>query len=273
MSRSLTACAVLAVAGLLAWSRSSDPAPTPKAEVPLAVKLQQRVQFDGIDDNTITLGEVLDKLAEKYNLAFDLNEKAFRVDGIADVLAQRIATNPLPKMKNVRLETLLHKVLGRVEGTSGATLNVRRDAIEITTNKFQSEEVWGVTNGPRLPLVHQNFAKRLLEDALKDLAEDADFNIVLDARAAEQSKTAISARFSNTPLDTAVRLLAEMAGLRSVHIDNVLFVTTKENAEELESRLEKEKAKERMGDDQPAPLWRKGSGTIRTPADLGNLAV
>jgi hypothetical protein len=258
---------LLTAAGLLAWSQAPNPAaPAPKVEEPLAAKLQKRVQFDGIDDNKVTLGEVLDKLAEKYDLAFEVNDGTFKVDGLPDVLKSGIVGNtPLPKMKNVRLETLLRKVLARVEGTSGATFNLRRDAIEITTHKIQTEEVWGTINGPRLPLIHQTFVKRPLEDALKDLAAEVDFNIVLDTRAAEQGKTAVSARFANTPLDTAVRLLAEMADLRFVHIDNVLFVTTKENAAAIESRLEKEKVKEGVGDDPPAPLWRKGSGTIRIP--------
>ncbi len=35
------------------------------------------------------------------------------------------------------------------------------------------------------------------------------------------------------PLETAVRLLAEMAGLKPVRVGNVLFVTKKETANEL----------------------------------------
>ena len=45
----------------------------------------------------------------------------------------------------------------------------------------------------------------------------------------------------NTPLDTAVRLLAEMADLRVLHRDNVLFVTTPARATELEKMTDEEK--------------------------------
>ncbi len=37
----------------------------------------------------------------------------------------------------------------------------------------------------------------------------------------------------DVPLETAVRLLSEMAGLKPVRVGNVLFVTSKDNAAEL----------------------------------------
>jgi hypothetical protein len=43
----------------------------------------------------------------------------------------------------------------------------------------------------------------------------------------------VTATLNSVPIETAVLILADMADLRLVVLDNVLFVTTKENAEQL----------------------------------------
>src|SRR5262249_37776676 len=57
-------------------------------------------------------------------------------------------------------------------------------------------------------------------------------NVVIDCRVAESAaNTPVTATFTLVPLDTAVRFLADMADLGTVAADNVLYVTTKANAE------------------------------------------
>ncbi|HEX5271996.1 MAG TPA: hypothetical protein VFW33_15975, partial [Gemmataceae bacterium] len=58
-----------------------------------------------------------------------------------------------------------------------------------------------------------------------DLGEQAGVSVVVDARAADKAKTPVTASFLNLPLDTAVRVLADMAGLKSYLNDNVLYVS------------------------------------------------
>ena len=102
-------------------------------------------------------------------------------------------------------------------------------------------EVWGPQpQGPYLPLVHASFDRRPLEEGLRELAEQSGFNVLLDARAGEKGKLAVSGQLLNAPLDTAVRFLADMADLRAVTRDNVIYVTTPENAGNLQERLKKE---------------------------------
>ena len=48
------------------------------------------------------------------------------------------------------------------------------------------------------------------------MAEQTEYNIVLDNRAGEKGKAEVSARFVNTPLDTAVNFVADMVDLRTV---------------------------------------------------------
>src|SRR6185437_4373035 len=118
-------------------------------------------------------------------------------------------------------------------------------------------------------------SKSPLEDAVKELAEQAEFNVVFDNRAADKAKTTVSAVFRNTPLDTALRLLADMADLRAVHLDNVLYVTTKENAAALEARLDRERIPAIPLDDnnstpgESSPRKGSGPGNITIPGGAG----
>jgi type II secretory pathway component HofQ len=152
-------------------------------------------------------------------------------------------------MFDVRLDTVLRKLLSRVPTTSGATYIVRDNHIEITTGKALREEILGNSDRPLLPLVSARFNGLPLSDALRTLSEQTSFTITLDPRATEQGKTPLTTRLINVPVDTAVRLLADMAGLRSVQLDNVLYVTTPDNARTLEEEQAKRK-------DPARPEWR-----------------
>ncbi|HVS40235.1 MAG TPA: hypothetical protein VMS17_32050, partial [Gemmataceae bacterium] len=69
--------------------------------------------------------------------------------------------------------------------------------------------------------------------ALKQIAHDTATNLILDPRAEKQSQAKVSLQLEDVELETAVRLLAEMAGLKPVRVGNTLFITTKENAADL----------------------------------------
>ena len=62
---------------------------------------------------------------------------------------------------------------------------------------------------------------------------------VVDSRVEAKVVTKVSARLTNVPVDTAVRILCDMAGLSVVRIDNVFYVTSAENAQ----KVANEKAK------------------------------
>ena len=61
----------------------------------------------------------------------------------------------------------------------------------------------------------------------------------MDVRQADKAKAAVSAALKNVPVDTAVRVLADMAELKPVRMGNLLYVTSRDNAK----RLEEEEAK------------------------------
>jgi hypothetical protein len=243
----------LALAWALAAVKAEDKQPAPS----LAAKLAKTVKFGGLAaDPRMTLQDALNKLADDYDVAFDVNEAAFRAEMVEDVLGKSVAEKPIPKMANVRLETVLRKVLDRVPSVSGTTYLVRTDHIEITTAARAHGEIWpGNYGGPHLPLVHGDFQRRPLAEALKELSEGTGFNVVVDPRVGEKAQTAVSASFTNVPLDTAVGVLADIAELKPFPRDNLFYVTTPANAAKLE-----EQERQRMAVEDPHTPARVGTG-------------
>lgn len=258
--------AIAIVVAVVALGIVSRAAPTPKQSPSPARKVSQRANFPGVDDARATLNDALDILSKLYEVSFDINDKAFALDGVMEAGKTEIAVPPIPPMKNVLIERVLRKILSRLPAPTGATYCVRRDSIEITTGAFQKAEIWGSYRGPYLPLVNATLDKVPLEDAVRKLADQADFNVVVDNRAGEKAKTLVSARLLNTPLDSALRLLTDMADLQTVQIDNVLYITSKANAAALEVKLEEEKAVGKKNPETPNAGERKGSGPDSVPS-------
>jgi RNA polymerase sigma factor (sigma-70 family) len=204
-------------------------------------RLADTVQFDGYDDPRFTLQDALDHLADRYDLAFQVDEASFSKEEDLkgrSVLAEPICATPLPKMPKSSLDTVLRKILSRLPVKSGSTFIVRRDFIEITTVAKAKREAfrdWSVD----APLVNAVFDKRPLSEAVEELIASSGVNLVIDTRIEEKAKTAVTATLTNVPLDSAIRVLADMADLQPAFLDNVIYLTTKEKAE----RLQKEATK------------------------------
>jgi len=205
-------------------------APAPKLTPPPpdspALQLFKPLRFGGFPDSETQLDDALSFFTKAYDVSFEVNDRAFREEQVEDVLKKPVGE--MKAMPAVSLDRVLRKVLGRLPAQSGAVYTLRADHIEITTRRMQIDEIWGRYPGPYLPLVHADIEGRPLGEALRSLADQAGFSIVVDARAADRAKTAVSATFVNLPLDTAVRTLADMAGLKTTLNDNVLYVSAEE---------------------------------------------
>jgi RNA polymerase sigma factor (sigma-70 family) len=234
------------------------PLEVPPRALEMVARLAQPIEFNGWDaDDKMTLQEGLSFLADRYDLTFDVNEEAFRAAGVEDVLAEVIAKKPVPKMRNVRLEMILRKVLARLPAKAAATYVIRDDVIELTTEAAVRTQLGRHDRAPLLPLVYTVFDQRPLEEALREVTVRTDYTVVMDARLGDKGRVAVTAVLPNVPLDTAVRVLADMGGLRPVRLDNVFYVTTPENADRLRAEQEQE---------QPAPTE---PGKDTTPKDTG----
>jgi len=83
-----------------------------------------------------------------------------------------------------------------------------------------------------------DFKDRPLEAALEELSELTGVSIVMDARAKEKAKSAVSARFrDDVALQDAVRMLTDMAELKIVYLVTGMFITTPEHAQTMQKEL------------------------------------
>jgi hypothetical protein len=191
-------------------------------------------------DKEITLSRILDEIAKNSKwrgVQFDIDERAFKADGIDDPAGVQIVPERGIEAGVMTLSRALKKILERVPAKSGATFLVRRDVIEITTTRAAREEIWGKDHpGPYLPLVHATFNGHTLIDALQALADQADRNILLDGRVGGRAQTIVAGRFRNLPLDTAVELLARNVDLDVVQVEGGLYVTSHAEAKAVAKR-------------------------------------
>lgn len=152
--------------------------------------------------------------------------------------------------KNATLGVILGDLLSQVANATLTYVVQGNQIVIIPSSRLTPSEQGGVALRES---VHIDVDERPLAEALKELAAAAGANIVLDARLKEKAKVAVSASLQHVPLETAVRLLAEMADLKAVALDNVIYVTTRENAE----KWQKERGEKENGP-FPAP---GGSGS------------
>src|SRR5262249_52115429 len=71
--------------------------------------------------------------------------------------------------------------------------------------------------------------------AIKQLARDTATNLIIDARSAKEAKGPITLQLEDVPLETAVRLMSEMVGLKPVRVGNVMFICSKAAANDLKT--------------------------------------
>jgi hypothetical protein len=228
-------------------TRAGDSAAEAKRANEVRKKLDATIDFPGISDPDTTFGAALDFLGRAAGVTFEVNEQAFKDEMIDDVSTKPLGRE-IPKMTGVAAEKALRRILGRIPVYTGATFMVRGGVVEITTRRYASPSQWrlksiaedeGSLQSPPPPVVSVAFDSRELRDALQEIADATSVNIILDARAKEKAKAAVTTTVRDAAVDTLVQLLADMADLQAVTVDDMIYVTTKENAK----ALRKEKAR------------------------------
>jgi hypothetical protein len=231
-------------------------APAVRSAIQLGRKLADPVNFpDGMDQTP--LKDALEHVKQRADLPIILNEDAFRADlGDPDVKNRPVRLDPV---SGLSVGTVLRLLVGQVQGS----FLVRPGYVEVLPELRVRTSVWGnvepevaqlesavglggglggltVSGGrprPMLPLVHSEFDRMPLDKALAELAERTGVSVILDSRRAnEMAKAPVTAALVNVPADTAVRLVADQAGLEVVLLDNALYVTTAENAKAMRDR-------------------------------------
>jgi hypothetical protein len=190
---------------------------------------------NGLADNTAlrdALGFISGFISDRHDVTILVATQAFKAEGVDAVEDQPVK---LPKMIGVKLGTVLRLL---AEQVNGAYL-IHPDFIEVVPVDCARPESWR-GNRHLAPTITAEFSQSPLADALQQLADSSGISIIVDGRAAEKTKTRVTATLSNVPIDTAVLILADMAELRPVALNNLLYVTTKENAEDLKAWLDQQ---------------------------------
>jgi type II secretory pathway component HofQ len=209
--------------------------PAEQASAAAHEALHQVIDFHGLDDPKTTVQEALDALGKLYNVQFDVNEKAFAADNLENVQTYEFAAQrTIPPMK-APLKMVLGKILSRLPNESGAVLMIRKGFVELTTQKAVKAELGIPETRQLLPLVYKDIEDKPLPAALRALANASGFSIVLDRQAAGDRAAKVTAELHNVPVDTAVKVLADLADLGVVRLDNVLYVTSREKAARLQA--------------------------------------
>jgi RNA polymerase sigma factor (sigma-70 family) len=251
---------------------AKDAKQPPAEQVAVRTALRSKRADEVFFEQNTPLKEALAFLSEKYGVTMTINQDAFEEIGLNNVEEQHVV---LPAMKNVRLATVLNRLLPQLKGTTSytGTYLLRSDHLEVTTTYRQLIEAAGEdarasfgegldagqgippadpneNRAPgfsslvppelrrKTPIVQPDFTERPLQEVLNELSAESGVDIVLDRRAAEKARIPVSLTLSNALLDTTVTLLTDMAELEWVWIDKVMYVTTPENA-----KVQREKAK------------------------------
>lgn len=283
-ARTLAAAALVAVVGTALAQPPQPDVPAGLAPVPAALPpkvadtsdlpklLATRVavaRFDGKFKDAVKL------LADTYDLPLVIDPRLgpgdamAACDGVADDKPVK-----LPKLANVRLDTVL-KILA--EQVNGKFL-VYPDHIKIVPETFAAYEsgVLSVSADPndepllttsdllrskpliKRALVNASFKNKPLSEVIDEIAEATGANVAVSPLLPANVRQApVTVRFANTPVDAAVRTLCEMTECGAIEDANVLLVTTRERAT-ARAKEEAQKVKDR----HPAlqPVFGGGAG-------------
>lgn len=239
-----------AVTGLLVapWVAADDPpkkpAPAKDRVADLLQKLHhQTVSFDA-NPSDVPVFELLQALGKKHDITFVVREKAFRDDGVENVREAKA------NLTATRLDGFtLHQFLTVTLADLNATYLVRTNCVEVVPLNVAAKEakVPADEDGEyrlKHPLVSAVYRERPLNEAVAELADLYELNVVVAPQAGDNRSGFVSARLLNVPADEALELLAVQADLRLVRKGNAYLITSPGHADGLFSEaLDKERAK------------------------------
>ena len=252
VSAAVLAAGLLALPGGVPAQEKAAPArPQAKPQSPTTETvlnaLRQTVQFEG-DLTQTTLAELLNTLARKYDLNIVVRSDLFKAEGDGNVLDRR------PDLGVTRLDGIsLRRFLDLILNGTNATYLVRKGMVEVVPIRYAAKETGNELKATgadgdhvRLaePLVSVIYREKPLNEAVADLAEEFDLNVVVGPQAGDNRMAFVSARLMNVPADKALELIAVQADLRVVRKGAAFLVTSRDHANDLfGEELEKEKQK------------------------------
>jgi hypothetical protein len=218
--------------------------------------LKQDINLHNVPNDKLVLKDVFEfigtHLKDQNNgkeILILVDANAFREENpdtnAMQILNEEVEIPAFPKRMPVAI--LLRVALGRLS-TGNATYLVLPGTLVITTLREAS---------PARMLsrkVTTSFVARPLKDALDELSDLTGASVIIDGRVDEKVKaTPITATFRHdTSLGSALRMLADMAGLKLVVLEDGLYLTPPANAAVLEKEKKKRQSPKKGSTPPPA---------------------
>ena len=213
--RRLFAVAVLAATPALATAAAPAPAAPAKAENSLAAVRKALDEVGDMNYQARSLNDVITDLKEKSKIPVIIDNAIYQFG--LDPSQPIVNVN----LKQVKLKDGLKKALEPFNLEFGLTAE----------GLFISTEEAVITRQLR-QRVSVDCDGTEFAAAIKQLAADTGANVTIDPRLKDKAKTPVTLKLDDVPLETAVRLLAEVSDLRAVRMSNVLFVTSADKVKE-----------------------------------------
>jgi hypothetical protein len=217
--------------------------PRPKNDSPAERVRKALDQVTDVKIENQTLDAAINQLHDTHKINFVLDRTAVATMGIDPMNGNPVSLD----LTNVKLRTALRSLLAPLH----LTYAIIGDTVVITTEE-------AAVSRQLRQRVSIDLDRTALAPALKQLARETATNLLVDPRVGKEAETPITLQIDDVPLETAVRLMAEMAGLKPARLGNVLLVTSKANAAELRAEPElvpplKPAAPEDVGVPVPVP--------------------
>jgi len=202
------------------------------APVPAEVKVESP-----IEKARAALGQKINiKVEQKsFHDAIEVFKNQTKMDITLDVNALQMAgmsaEQPIVSFdaKDITVREAMKKAFGKFNLVCGITKN----GLVIS-----SEE--GVINRQMRQRVSVAAEDKALTIFTKSLAQETGLNVILDPRIAKLADAAkVTLNLDDVPVETALRLGVELAGFRTVRMNNVLLITSDERADKLKNESDR----------------------------------
>jgi len=168
------------------------------------------------------LREALNHISERYGLTILIDVEAFKTDNNEPDIENKPIK--LPRLNGIRLRTVLRAIFQQIQ------VDFYRPGDLLIVVPRKRIEAGAILRQP----VDVAFEKRPLAEALRELSDMTGVSIILDAQKQQDPTIQLTADFENVPMEAAARVLADMAGLKSIAMENMIYITAPGNADNLE---------------------------------------
>lgn len=216
--RAIFVCAVLLIPSLALAGPADSSGDAKSKDDPPAERIKKTLdKVMDIDIENQSLQMAFAQLKEQTKINFVLDTTVVSMMGI-DTSNTPVNLKAPKKKLRVALKTLL--------APYNLTFGIVGETVVISTEDM-------VVYRQLKQKVMLDLDKKPFAGALKQLGRETGVNVVVDSRVKNEADSPVTLQLEDVPLESAIRLLSEMASLKPVRVGNVLFVTTKASAQEM----------------------------------------